>query len=109
MANATTYLVWLQTLRRELSVSQVRAAALWCYHPSATYRSANPNLHACTKHVEVDFHFVRECIADKELGVLLIPSGDQVADGFTKPLRERLLSNLLTQFQLDTFDIEGGY
>ncbi|XP_073359646.1 uncharacterized protein [Aegilops tauschii subsp. strangulata] len=39
-----------------------------------------------TKHIEIDFHFVRERIAEKELEIRFISSRDQVSDGFTKAL-----------------------
>ena len=42
--------------------------------------------HGRAKHIEIDFHFVRERVARKQLQVRLIPSKDQVADGFTKAL-----------------------
>lgn len=42
--------------------------------------------HARTKHVEVDFHFVREKVLQKQLVVKYIPSTLQIADVFTKPL-----------------------
>jgi hypothetical protein len=51
----------------------------------ATYLSANPIFHARTKHIEVDFHFVREWVAQKLLDIRIIYSKDQIADGFTKP------------------------
>jgi hypothetical protein len=51
-----------------------------------TYLSTNPIFHARTKHIEIDFHFVRERVAKKLLEIRFIPSQDQVADGFTKAL-----------------------
>ncbi|GAA0151726.1 hypothetical protein LIER_10381 [Lithospermum erythrorhizon] len=53
---------------------------------SATYLSANPVFHARTKHIEIDFHFVREQVARKELQVQFISTKDQIADVLTKPL-----------------------
>jgi hypothetical protein len=42
--------------------------------------------HARTKHIEVDFHFVRERVAQGLLQIRFISTKDQVADGFTKPI-----------------------
>jgi hypothetical protein len=42
--------------------------------------------HARTKHVAIDFHFVRELIASKFLEIHFIRSSNQIADVLTKPL-----------------------
>nr|KAJ0210511.1 hypothetical protein LSAT_V11C400165950 [Lactuca sativa] len=59
---------------------------LWCDNLGAIYLSANPMFHARTKHVEVDFHFDREKVAQGNLSVKFISTDDQIADIFTKPL-----------------------
>ena len=91
MANATVEVMWIQTLLYELGIKAPKAARLWCDNIGATYLSANPVFHARTKHIEVDFHFVRERVTRKLLEIRFIPTGDQLADGFTKTLTERRL------------------
>ena len=86
MANATAEIIWLESLLEELGVKLNRVSCLWCDNLGATYLSANHVFHARTKHIEIDFHFVRERVADKKLEIRFIPSKDQVADGFTKAL-----------------------
>jgi histone deacetylase 1/2 len=86
VANATPEIIWVQSLLKELVISQKRIPILWCDNIGATYLSSNPVFHACTKHIEVDVQFVRERVARKQLQVKFISSKDQVADIFTKPL-----------------------
>ena len=61
-------------------------SCLRCDNLGATYLSANPIFHARTKYIEIDYHFVRERVAEKILDIKLISTKDQVTDGFTKTL-----------------------
>jgi hypothetical protein len=56
--------------------------------------------HARTKHIEVDFHFVRERVLSNQLQIDFVPTGDQVADGFTKALAVRQLENFKNNLNL---------
>jgi hypothetical protein len=76
LANATAEVMWIQTLLDELGGSQSKAAVLWCDNIRATYLSANPVFYARTKHIEVDYHFVRERVARKLLDIKFISSGE---------------------------------
>jgi histone deacetylase 1/2 len=93
VANATAEVIWLQSLLAELGVRLTQVPCLWCDNLGATYLSANPVFHARAKHIEIDFHFVRERVMKKQLQIRFIPSRDQVADGFTKPLPYQAFEN----------------
>jgi hypothetical protein len=89
MTNATTEIMWLQTLLQELNIKSPQVAKLWCDNIGEKYLSANHVFHAQTKHIEVDYHFVRERVARKLLGIDFVSSRDQIADEFTKALPMR--------------------
>ncbi|KAJ3699566.1 hypothetical protein LUZ61_003271 [Rhynchospora tenuis] len=99
MAMATAELLWIQSLLGELGVRLNIAPVLWCDNLGATFLAANPVFHARTKHIELDFHFIREQVATKRLNIQFLCSADQIADVLTKPLpspRFKLLSDKLT-------------
>jgi hypothetical protein len=54
----------------------------------AKYLASNPTFHERMKHVEVDYHFVRDRVSKKLLDVQFISTEDQMADGFTKALSQ---------------------
>lgn len=54
--------------------------------------TVNPVFHARSKHIELDYHFVRERVA---LGLLItqhISTHEQIADIFTKPMSKGVLA-----------------
>ncbi|GJV45416.1 putative RNA-directed DNA polymerase [Tanacetum coccineum] len=59
LADTVAELTWLQALLNELGIRSSSTPILWCDNLGATYLSANPIFHARTKHVEIDYHFVR--------------------------------------------------
>ena len=54
--NVVAKLVWLLRLLVELGLILQTTPILYCDNLNATYLPANSNLHACTKHVEIDHH-----------------------------------------------------
>jgi EAL domain-containing protein (putative c-di-GMP-specific phosphodiesterase class I) len=65
MANATAEIIWIHTLLKELGLFSPPTTKIWCDNLGATYLSVNPVSHARTKHIEVDYHFVHERVAQK--------------------------------------------
>ena len=78
--------VWIQQILSDLHISLSHTPLLWCDNISSLSLATNPVFHARTKHVEVDYHFIREKIGHKQLQIAHISSIDQLADLFTKPL-----------------------
>jgi hypothetical protein len=93
IANATAEIMWIQTLLKEIGVHAPTTTKLWCDNLGAKYLSSNPVFHARTKHIEVDYYFVRERVMRHLLQIDFVPTGDQVADGFTKAITVRQLEN----------------
>jgi hypothetical protein len=62
--------------------------------------SKNPVFHSKTKHIPIKYHFLREQVTNQIVQVHYIPTTEQIADIFTKPLaktpfeylRQKLLS-----------------
>ncbi|PON70287.1 hypothetical protein PanWU01x14_082110 [Parasponia andersonii] len=84
LANLTAEITWIQSLLYELQVSQSRTPITWCDNLSTVLMSADPVLHARTKHIELDLYFVREKVLQQQLDVRHVPTIDQTADVLTK-------------------------
>ncbi|KAL5706233.1 hypothetical protein ACHQM5_024431 [Ranunculus cassubicifolius] len=67
---------------------------IWCDNISSISLASNPIYHARTKHLEVDYHYVRDKVVRKELAVQYICTEDQIADVFTKGLSSVRFKNL---------------
>jgi hypothetical protein len=107
IANATTEIVWIQSLLHELGVPQPHATVLWCDNLGATYLSASPVFHARMKHVKIDYHFMRECVAKKQLEIQFTSTNDQVTDGLTKSLSSQKFMNFQHNLNLERLGLRG--
>lgn len=98
LAHTAADLTWIQSLLLELGVTSPSPLVIWCDNMSAIALAANPVYHARTKHVELDYHIIREKVLSKQLLVHHVGTEEQVADIFTKSLctaRFLLLKNKL--------------
>jgi hypothetical protein len=59
LASASAELCWLRALIKDLGIYLYDPPILWCDNVSALAIASNPVFHARTKHIEVDFHFIR--------------------------------------------------
>jgi hypothetical protein len=100
LGNGVAEAMWIESVLKELRVPRQHTAILWCDNLGATYLTANPVFHARTKHIEIDFHFVRERVASGDLDVRFISTNDQLADVFTKPATRQMLEHFQSNLNL---------
>lgn len=86
MTIATTDLFLLRMLFKDLCIPLFSTPILWCDKIGALALASNPIYHARTKHVEVDYHFIREKVLNRDISIKYISTHDQPADIFTKGL-----------------------
>ncbi|KAH9667511.1 retrovirus-related pol polyprotein from transposon RE1 [Citrus sinensis] len=86
LASATSEILWLTYLLQELRIQPTQSPVLYCDNQSAEALASNPKYHSRTKHIELDLHFIREHIAQKQLIVSHVSSSKELADILTKPL-----------------------
>ncbi|KAH9646466.1 retrovirus-related pol polyprotein from transposon RE2 [Citrus sinensis] len=86
LSAASSKLSWLQSLFSELNITKLPTSVLWCDNQSAGDLPRNLVFHSKSKHIELDIHYIRDKVLNKELEVRYIPTKEQVADVLTKPL-----------------------
>jgi hypothetical protein len=86
--------VWLARLLKELVGSELRAPVLKVDNKSAIDLSKNPVHHDRSKHIEVKYHYIRECVEGGKIVLEQISTRDQLADIMTKPLGRVLFQEL---------------
>jgi hypothetical protein len=59
---------------------------------SAIALMKNPVFHGRSKHIDVKFHFIRECVERGQINVKKVNTLDQKADALTKPMSAIKLS-----------------
>ena len=87
---------------KELRIFLPHVPVIWCDNLSAIALSANPVFHSRTKHLEVDYHYVREKFLRRDLKIGFVSGTDNMADIFTKPLPTPPFLSFRTKLLVDS-------
>ena len=86
LVQATKESIWIQRLLGELGRQATGAQTLYGDNQGAIALASNPEYHARTKHIDIQYHFIRECVENGVIKLQYCPTEDMVADGMTKAL-----------------------
>jgi hypothetical protein len=66
---------------------QEKPAEIYVDNSSAIALTKNPIFHDRSKHIDIRFYYLKDCIANKKVEVKYVRTQDQVANIFTKLLK----------------------
>ena len=89
---ATQEALWIKTVLEKLNVKVQTPVLIGEDNKSTINFSEHPGSHRRTKHILKKYHFVREQVTLKNIKLQYVPTENNIADIFTKPLwTERFL------------------
>lgn len=78
--------VWLRNLLGEITDAKHGPVVIYIDNKSAIDLAKNPVFHGRSKHIDIRYHFIRECVNRGEIVIKHIPTEEQRADALTKAL-----------------------
>ncbi|CAL1371869.1 unnamed protein product [Linum trigynum] len=94
--------IWLRKLLKELNMTQEESTEIFVDNKSALALAKNPVFHDRSKHIDTRYHFLRECVEQKEVALKYVKTEDQIADIFTKPLKQDVFVKMRTLLGVTT-------
>ena len=70
MAHGVCELLWLQTFLHDLGILKDGPMKLYCDNKAVINIAHNPAQHDRTKHIEIDWHFIKEKLSE---GLICMP------------------------------------
>jgi hypothetical protein len=91
MAMCVKQAVWLGQILRDMGYSDYvgkhpETVSMKGDNQGALALVENPYLHERSKHIDIQYHYIRDLEEKKRITVSYIPTTDMAADGLTKPL-----------------------
>ena len=79
-------MVWLQSFVQDLGITTSMPMPMHCDNQAAIFISGNLAFHEMTKHIEIDYHFIRDKVLRGVISTPHVSSSNQLADIFMKSI-----------------------
>lgn len=78
--------VWLGKLLSRITDTKVYPVVIYIDNKSAIDLAKNPFFHGRSKHIDIRYHFIRECVERREIVIKHVSTREQRADVLTKAM-----------------------
>jgi hypothetical protein len=92
-------LLWMRKTLRHYGY-KLSKVSLLCDNESAISMADNPVEHSRTKHIDIQYHFLRDNQQKGDIEIAYVNTHNQLADIFTKPLDEKTFSKLRNELNI---------
>ena len=95
--------IWLTRLLSELDIGfglPTKPVVIKADNRGAIALTEDPRFHSRTKHIDIQWHFVRDQVETGAVRFEWVPTNDMVADGLTKPLTNEKFAVFIGQLGL---------
>ena len=109
LAQIAAEITWVCKIMQDISFPLLKTPAIYCDNKSAIALAFNLVFHARTKHVEIDYHYIREKVLLGHIGVYHVASALQIADIFSKSFDADRFADLTHKLLVrsPTFSLRG--
>ncbi|KAJ2934251.1 hypothetical protein H1R20_g2855, partial [Candolleomyces eurysporus] len=86
LSDCAKQVIWLRILLKELGIPMQVPVPIYVDNQGAIFNASNPVQEHRTKHIDVRYHLIRQYVENEDVSLFYIPTDDNPADIFTKPL-----------------------
>jgi hypothetical protein len=95
--------VWIKTMLKELGI-RLEAVPIYGDNQGSIFIASNPVQESCTKHINIQYHYICELVVAKEVELMFVPGEINPTDMFTKNLQKVKFLKFQKQLGLDFKD-----
>ena len=104
MAHTAYEMMWIKFLIFELGFDHPSPMLMHYGNRTVIYIASNLIFHERTKHIEVNYHFVRNAMMNKTIRILFTPLSKQLADILTESLSFGVFNSICNKMGIfDTY------
>jgi len=81
-------------MMKDLGIQITEPISIMCDNTSVINISKKSIIHSRTKHIAIQYHFLKEKVVEREVNLEFVPTSEQVVDIFTKPLPKEVFEYL---------------
>ena len=86
VSRAAKQIMWMYVEMDKVGYPQEKPGILYNDNSGMVALTKNTKHNSPVKHIDIRHHFIHKCVEDRIISVLHVPSADNLANLFTKPL-----------------------